>query len=835
MKNILLFSDGTGNSSGKLFKTNVWRMYEAVDLGLTKPTQPVQIAYYDNGVGTSKIKAVAWIAGIFGFGLQRNIRAIYRYVCRNYEPGDCIYCFGFSRGAYTIRIVADLLATRGIATYDDERELKARTRDVIRDYQRENVPNLIPALTMFNRFIRTGLVAVKRAFGPYYEYRTHFGEVPIAFVGVWDTVAAYGGPSVEITRAIDNFIYPLTMTDQSLSPQVQVARHALSLDDERDAFQPVLWDEWAWAEEGRKAHPDDPNAQRTFEQRLQQVWFAGVHSDVGGGYPDESLSFVSLAWMMEEAACHGVRFLNDARRRVRRMSNSLGPIHNSRGGFASYYRYQPRRIEAFFHKKAVGAATFNETRTYRDPVQGERKYPPLGYLLSCQVHESVVARIARGTDDYAPIVLPPQFSIVPFNFDRGGGNPRLPVEIRNRVSNARKRWPENRERIYDWVWGRRLTYFLTVAVTSALVLMPLYAQSESYPGTTDGQWIFGRLTSGAKVLPWFLQPWVRAFHSSPILFIVLGLLTAVGAGVGTFLERTTRSKMRDLWVGRVKGRRFKSRTESWVGRFRNALTYQRAIQRIKWYVLPWIVGILMLVGIAYVAWVAAVQIRLSWNDPQLCQRTVTDPKTLPSEGEAEFSARSMCNRTRMQVRAGQPYAIEFAVPTEQDGKGGVRPNWHDGMDDRWPFRIQYTSPEGFAAKKLPYFSGYVGAPLRRLIDVNYMQAIVQIRPQNRAEGQHLPVIVHKLDFNIKDSSRQQCWVYRADFVAQVQGELFLFANDSTGLFRLDRFYTGRRAGNQGTARVYLHELHSLGAFPGKSSALDPDPCRLGRRTPAPKP
>ena len=135
-KNILLFSDGTGNSSGKLFKTNVWRMYEAVDLGLTKATQTIQIAYYDNGVGTSKIKVVAWIAGIFGFGLQRNVRAIYQYVCRNYEPGDKISCFGFSRGAFTIRLVAALLATRGIATYKNERELKARTRDVVRAFQR---------------------------------------------------------------------------------------------------------------------------------------------------------------------------------------------------------------------------------------------------------------------------------------------------------------------------------------------------------------------------------------------------------------------------------------------------------------------------------------------------------------------------------------------------------------------------------------------------------------------------------------------------------------------------------------------------------------------------
>ncbi|MFL6725669.1 MAG: DUF2235 domain-containing protein [Sphingomicrobium sp.] len=869
-KNILLFSDGTGNSSGKLFKTNVWRTYEAVDLGLTKPAQPVQIAYYDNGVGTSKIKAVAWIAGIFGFGLQRNVRAIYQYVCRNYEPGDRIYCFGFSRGAYTIRLVAGILATHGIATYRNEQELKARTRDVIRAYQSKNVPNFVPLVTNANRSLRTDLVALKRALiGPHYAtgdqgksdasrlskagrwlgtrlvaldhaligprdvIQTDFGPVPISFIGVWDTVAAYGGPSVEITRAIDNFIYPLTMTDQSLSPQVQVARHALCLDDERDAFHPLLWDEWAWAEHARETHPDDPDAQREFEARMKQVWFAGVHSDVGGGYPDESLSYVSLAWMMEEATCHGVRFMFDARRRVRRVSNSLGPIHNSRGGFASYYRYQPRRIEGLFHKTAVGARTFNETRAYRDPVRGERKYPPLGFLLSCKVHESVVARIAKGTDDYAPIVLPPEFEVVPFNFHRGGGNPRLPKLIRDRLSNSRKRWGENRERVYDWVWWRRFAYFLTVFVTAALVLMPLYAQSESFPGTTDGQWIFGRLTSGAKMLPWFLQPWVRAFYSSPGLFIILVVLTGIGSAIGTGLERVIRSEMRRLWVRRCKGRRLEQVTKSPVEKFRSALRYQRAIQKIKWYILPWMVGILMLFGIGYVLWVVAVQLRLSWDEPELCHRSRTDPKTLPSEGEATFSARAMCNPTGMQARLGQPYAIELAVPTVPDNHGGVRPNWHDGMDNSWPYKIRYTTPEGFPASRLGG-AGYIGAPMRRLIDVAYMQVIYEIRPRNRAEGQHLPVVVHALDFNIKDSSRRDCFIYRADFVANAQGELYLFANDAVGLFRLDRFYTGTHVGNEGTAQVYLHELHSLGAKPETSAALGPDPCRLAIPKPRPR-
>src|SRR4029077_4663526 len=85
-KNIVLFSDGTGNSSAKLFKTNVWRLYEATDL-----TQPDQIAYYDDGVRSSPSKPFALLGGALGLGLKRNVKHLYAFLCRNYETGDHIY------------------------------------------------------------------------------------------------------------------------------------------------------------------------------------------------------------------------------------------------------------------------------------------------------------------------------------------------------------------------------------------------------------------------------------------------------------------------------------------------------------------------------------------------------------------------------------------------------------------------------------------------------------------------------------------------------------------------------------------------------------------------
>jgi uncharacterized protein (DUF2235 family) len=108
-KNIVLLSDGTGNSAAKLFKTNVWRIYESLDL-----TDPhVQVACYDDGVGTSAVLPLQLLGGALGFGLKRNLLRLYRFLCEHYEPGDRIYAFGFSRGAFTNASSSGCCSTRG--------------------------------------------------------------------------------------------------------------------------------------------------------------------------------------------------------------------------------------------------------------------------------------------------------------------------------------------------------------------------------------------------------------------------------------------------------------------------------------------------------------------------------------------------------------------------------------------------------------------------------------------------------------------------------------------------------------------------------------------------
>src|SRR5712671_2105308 len=216
-KNIVLLSDGTGNSSSKIFKTNVWRLYQALDLTDSQK----QIAYYDDGVGTSSFKPFAILGGVFGFGLKRNVIDIYSFCCRNYRPSDKIYGFGFSRGAFTIRVVAGFIARIGLVRYEGNEADLARDAEIAyREYRKA-------------RNFRSGgniLIGPLRALRDWVSHivfrKPSFQQLDLVkiekfdFLGVWDTVDAYGGPIEEITRAIDYWYWPLSMPDQFMNHRI---------------------------------------------------------------------------------------------------------------------------------------------------------------------------------------------------------------------------------------------------------------------------------------------------------------------------------------------------------------------------------------------------------------------------------------------------------------------------------------------------------------------------------------------------------------------------------------------------------------------------------------
>lgn len=844
-KRIVLFSDGTGNSSGKLFKTNVWRLYEAVDLGIVPGKSP-QVAYYDNGVGTSSIRLLAILTGIFGFGLKRNLLELYRYLCRNYEPGDQIFAFGFSRGAFTIRLLVAFVAERGIVRYETEAELIARSLDEYRAFSRANNPDVVKAPAKLARLLRDGWIWLKRRIAGQVYPNRGMHRPDIDFVGVWDTVAAYGGPFAEVTRGINNWIWPLTPSNYYLHRKVRAARHALALDDERDSFQPLLWDEFKemlrvhWAENCARRLREKAAVKRTgalaarrlrqaecFDQRaefyrtrLQQVWFAGMHADVGGGYPDESLSYVSLLWMMDEAKQAGLRLLADHEKWVSDLSNSLGPIHNSRSGLASYYRYQPRKIAAYMHPVSAprdasaraASRLVRETLSLRDPTLGEKDYRPQGYLTSCKVHESVAARITSGTDDYAPIGLPDGFELV--HSPRFGAPLYDAAKWRN-VDAAGTIPPgatispraDRQEAIWDWVFWRRLAYFVTVLLSLALALFPWWRPDmlRGAGGLFEGlNAALSRLAvelSGGLLrgfAPGFVQPWVAAWLESTLLFLILVAAILIAMGLGGSFERTIRDRTRKLWCDAMAGPLTPddAGARTWLRRRRNSYGYQRAVQILKWRLLPNAAGLALTFLILWGAAALLAQMRLAYAESRYCPPHARGVEEVGTGVRFQFRTWEPCNPTGVRVRKGHRYALRLRVPEGAEWKdGGIA-----------------TDPRGLPASRIgPLGSfGTLGIPFRRMLSARYLQPIYHIRTETG--GVLPPVRLGKLNLTphqLRRPDGAQLY-YWGEFVAPANGELFLFANEGVMPFDVCFFYAHRRYGNRGTATVELLDLGTDG-------------------------
>ena len=268
MKRLVVCCDGTWNKPDQVCPTNVVRVKNA--LAAKDAEGHDQIAHYVKGVGTKPRER--WIGGGLGVGLSSNVQDAYRFLVERYEPGDTLYFFGFSRGAFTARSTAGLVRNAGILRPEHSGRIED-AYELYRSDDEEDEPG--------------GRNAVKfRADHSYPDARIHF-------IGVWDTVGALGMP---VGPARPPFISRLwRFHDTTLSSWVDHAYHAVSIDERRRPFKPTLW-----VEKEDEAPPP--------EQTVEQVWFAGVHSDVGGGYPDPSLAELPLCWMVAKAEACGLAF-----------------------------------------------------------------------------------------------------------------------------------------------------------------------------------------------------------------------------------------------------------------------------------------------------------------------------------------------------------------------------------------------------------------------------------------------------------------------------------------------------------------------------------------------
>ncbi len=273
MKKLVVLCDGTWNSDDAKYITNVVKVREALS---DKNGTHVQKYIYDAGVGASGNWLRRLYEGATGSGLSKNIRDVYAGLMDEFEKGDQIYLFGFSRGAYTVRSLAGMIRNCGIlkktSDPDKNNELVKKAFKLYRSSDTADHPSGENA-KVFRRQYAVEDIS------------------PIDFIGVWDTVGALGNPLWSNS--------PLSQTnkfhDTGLSSIVMNAYQALSIDEKRLNFKACLWDQ-------------PKSVQDKGEQVLEQVWFSGVHSDIGGGYEDTTYSDITLKWMMEKATACGLAF-----------------------------------------------------------------------------------------------------------------------------------------------------------------------------------------------------------------------------------------------------------------------------------------------------------------------------------------------------------------------------------------------------------------------------------------------------------------------------------------------------------------------------------------------
>lgn len=341
-KLVVVCSDGTWNTAsnkdrGKWAPTNVFKTFCAISGQAVRESKssvvyntPELAALYDPGVGTGMFERLS--GGVFGAGLSKNVRDGYRFIVEHYEKDAKLFLFGFSRGAYTARSLGGMVAKCGVIkpvpgtdlnkTIEVLYEKIYRNRDLSGD---EAVDAEIKRLNISRSISRTD----------------------IEMVGVWDTVGALGVPT-SIFHVINRWLESFHDTD--LNSKVRHGYHAVALDEQRKAFEPTLWQD---------------------RRGIEQVWFAGVHSNIGGGYADSGLSDITLEWMLSKAKKHGLNRHERVPFAIR--PNFLGELRDSRSGFMRLAEVKRRDVAS----------------TDRNPV----------------LHGSVLRRIADRLSAYDPAAI----------------------------------------------------------------------------------------------------------------------------------------------------------------------------------------------------------------------------------------------------------------------------------------------------------------------------------------------------------------------------------------------------------------------------------------------
>jgi uncharacterized protein (DUF2235 family) len=744
-KNIVLLSDGTGNAASKVWRTNVWRTFEAIDL-----SQPDQVAFYADGVGTSSFKPLALFGGMFGWGLKHNVIECYKFVCRSYQAGDRIYGFGFSRGAYTIRVAIRLILTQGLVKYENnEGGLHRYALTAYRAFRKQNVASIwyIELVRRIRDFIlRT----------PYKKLRELKVTVPaVHFVGLWDTVAAYGLPVEEMTRFYSKWIFPFETLDPQLHPNVNRACHAISIDDERTTFHPVLW-----TESKADTYVGDEPARYTHQERISQVWFAGVHSNVGGGYPDDSVAHVSLDWIMKEASMCGLRFKKapdaepDALLFTKSARDNEGRLYDSRIGLGSYYRYGPRNIFELCN---------NIDR--KDPTNSVEIELP-------KIHYSVFERIECGGHPYAPIGLPAKYAVVTEDQKILAG-PQNGYE----TSEQAKRRFEHQDGIWDGVWKRRLAYFGTVIASAFLVIYPLFHKTPPFAEYTSHLRPFSDIIRlvGSLIPTDYANFWIDEYARDPRWFLSGSAALIFFVVLSSRLGSRIADDMRGIWKASLSNQLGEYVEKTWAFSIRTNSAYKLLHRVLQTKILP--LGSAIVFGYLLISVASHISFNFFDAAGLVCVESSSNAglrKLAPGEStDVVFDASNFCKSTKVLLERNGRYHIQFnSTESFRDGSIDASKGFSSSDLSDWYERAIVT----------------LAVPLRREWLRPWFRVVARIGGSGGEETFLDPDIndVHLVDEIIR---------------ATRDGELFLFVNDAVigipGLFGV--FY----ANNSGTATVKI--------------------------------
>lgn len=757
-KKIVILADGTGN--GLLVQvSNICRLSQSLDL-----SQKDQLIYYIPGVGTQSFKPLAMLDGATGLGVPANVRKLYRFLCWNWEPGSEIYMFGFSRGAFTIRTLVDFIDKEGLlpTMYDGKRfshgDMQRNSSAAWRAYcTKDQARDTNVWVRLGGRRIRDTVVTLSNWIFKHPSYASirkyvndHCPErgpekICVSFLGLFDTVEAYGVPVEEMRAALHVLVWPINFgEDHAISQSVKRVRQALSLDDERRTFHPIRV----------SLQADDHQT-----KRVEEVWFAGVHSDVGGGYPDDMSAHVPLVWMIEEAnkavdndPARRLVFRSGAIDRFRETASYFAPLHNSRAGAATLYRYEPRKIEA----------ADESGNAYGKPL----------------VHHSVVERMVDGYDDYAPVVtlgracvMMPDGSVAepltgPSYTPVAPGDKSAGADARAQLPTAQRAMRGLDEPIApemnivrSYVWLNRIVYYFYVAFFLVVALLPLFPldsheamESAAESGGVFSQ-LFGGLYGGATnvlrgagdtaltVTPAFVAPYIDFLIRHFDIALLLALVFAMLRTTTNSLQNSIHYHARQAWsVQRDKEKQTTETKEVFqpgamarlVQKLRDSDRARRGFGMAR-AALPWAFGLIFIVAPAAVllnrvifnarvgaGHVCLASASLNWlsADHPVAAIKADDP-----DRARVFSTAEPCWASGWAVERGVAYRITI----EADPAKGADP---------WLNQTILTDVYGFDSGDVILVAGSV---LRRWLSAAWLHPIARIGATGDVEWPLVPI------------------------------------------------------------------------------------------------